>query len=58
MEHAQEMSEDVARSHIDLYVNEFTKDLGVDGYKAIRELLLRAADEGIVPKPDLRGISR
>ncbi|EZH65069.1 1,4-dihydroxy-6-naphthoate synthase [Bacillaceae bacterium JMAK1] len=58
MEHAQEMSEDVARSHINLYVNEFTKDLGDDGYKAIRELLLRAADEGIVPKPDLREISR
>lgn len=35
MAHAQEMSEDVARQHIDLYVNQFTRDLGVQGYEAI-----------------------
>ncbi|GAK10609.1 LOW QUALITY PROTEIN: menaquinone via futalosine step 4 [Geomicrobium sp. JCM 19039] len=49
MEHAQEMDEHVAASHIDLYVNEFTRDLGTEGYRAIHELLARAAEEGIVP---------
>ncbi|WP_127530682.1 1,4-dihydroxy-6-naphthoate synthase [Paenibacillus kobensis] len=48
--HAQEMSPDVAKQHIELYVNEFTRDLGEDGYAAIRALLGRAADEGLVPR--------
>ncbi|MDT0320310.1 1,4-dihydroxy-6-naphthoate synthase [Streptomyces millisiae] len=48
--HAQEMDPEVARAHIDLYVNEFTADLGEAGYAAIRELLTRAADEGLVPR--------
>jgi 1,4-dihydroxy-6-naphthoate synthase len=33
--HAQEMSTAVMRQHIDLYVNRFTYDLGVEGHKAI-----------------------
>ena len=37
--HAQEMSEDVMRKHIDLYVNNFTIDLGVEGKKAIDTLV-------------------
>lgn len=49
MEHAQEMDPGVADQHIGLYVNEFTADLGVDGYAAIRGLLTRAAAEGLVP---------
>ncbi|MEW4368280.1 1,4-dihydroxy-6-naphthoate synthase [Paenibacillus kandeliae] len=53
MEHAQEMDPDVADSHIDLYVNEFTRDLGEDGYNAIEALLGRAAREGLVPEFDL-----
>ena len=53
MEHAQEMSEDVAESHIDLYVNEFTRDLGEDGFAAVESLLTRAAAEEIVPAVDL-----
>lgn len=48
MEHAQEMSKEVARSHIDLYVNEFTRGLGEDGYAAVESLLGRAADEGLL----------
>lgn len=36
--HSQEMSEDVMRQHIDLYVNNFSLDLGVDGKKAIEKL--------------------
>ncbi|WNC15802.1 1,4-dihydroxy-6-naphthoate synthase [Brevibacillus brevis] len=51
--HAQEMAPEVTQAHIDLYVNEFTRDLGEDGYAAIEALLSRAADEGLVPKFDL-----
>lgn len=53
MEHAQEMSPNVAQSHIELYVNEYTANLGEEGYKAIEVLLGRAKDEGIVPHFDL-----
>ncbi|GAA4971383.1 1,4-dihydroxy-6-naphthoate synthase [Yinghuangia aomiensis] len=48
-EHAQEMSATVQERHIGLYVNEFTRDLGEAGYAAVRGLLTRAADEGLVP---------
>ncbi len=52
--HSQEMDESVAEQHIGLYVNEFTADLGEDGYAAVRGLLTRAAAEGLVPplRPD------
>ena len=36
--HAQEMSEQVMRQHIDLYVNDFTVDMGDTGKKAIEQL--------------------
>jgi 1,4-dihydroxy-6-naphthoate synthase len=53
MQHAQELSPDVAQQHIDLYVNEFTADLGEAGYGAITALLGRAMKEGLVPEFDL-----
>jgi len=53
MMHAQELSPDVAQAHIDLYVNEFTANLGEDGYAAITALLGRAAEEGLMPSFDL-----
>ncbi|WP_308199311.1 MqnA/MqnD/SBP family protein [Chitinophaga sedimenti] len=37
-EHAQEMDESVMRQHIDLYVNQFSIDLGVEGKKAVDRL--------------------
>jgi 1,4-dihydroxy-6-naphthoate synthase len=40
---SQELSDEVCRQHIDLYVNEFTRDLGDDGMAAIDALLARAA---------------
>lgn len=52
LEHAQEMSPEVAQAHIDLYVNEFTANLGEDGYAAVTALLGRAAMEGLVPEID------
>ncbi|OLO26529.1 1,4-dihydroxy-6-naphthoate synthase [Alkalihalophilus pseudofirmus] len=51
--HAQEMSIDVAQAHINLYVNEFTRNLGEEGYEAVFTLLSRAAKEGLVPSFDL-----
>jgi 1,4-dihydroxy-6-naphthoate synthase len=48
-EHSQEMDPEVCRQHIDLYVNDFTRDLGEPGYAAVEALLTRAADEGLVP---------
>jgi 1,4-dihydroxy-6-naphthoate synthase len=47
-EHAQEMSEDVVRRHIDLYVNEFSIDLGREGRHAIAVLFERAVATGLV----------
>ena len=47
--HAAEMSPDVQRRHIDLYVNEFTRDLGEEGYAAVEALLGRAASAGLTP---------
>jgi 1,4-dihydroxy-6-naphthoate synthase len=37
--HAQEMSETVMRQHIDLYVNDFSKDMGDTGKNAIETLV-------------------
>jgi 1,4-dihydroxy-6-naphthoate synthase len=39
MDHAQEMDPEVAKQHIGLYVNEFTRDLGPDGLAAVEALL-------------------
>ncbi|MET9498175.1 1,4-dihydroxy-6-naphthoate synthase [Streptomyces sp. NPDC006552] len=53
LHHAQEMEPDVADQHIDLYVNEFTADLGENGLHAVRALLDRSADLGLLPRvPD------
>ncbi|MFC1415340.1 1,4-dihydroxy-6-naphthoate synthase [Streptacidiphilus cavernicola] len=47
--HAQEMDPAVADQHIALYVNEFSADLGEDGYAAVHGLLDRAAAAGLLP---------
>ncbi|WP_326551177.1 1,4-dihydroxy-6-naphthoate synthase [Micromonospora sp. NBC_01813] len=47
--HAQEMEPDVVDRHIELYVNEFTEDLGVEGHAAVTALLQRAAAHGLTP---------
>ncbi|WP_202078264.1 1,4-dihydroxy-6-naphthoate synthase [Caldalkalibacillus salinus] len=56
LEHAQEMSPEVAQSHIDLYVNGFSRDLGEEGYHAVHALLTRAAQENIVPPIDVEAL--
>jgi 1,4-dihydroxy-6-naphthoate synthase len=48
-EHAFEMSDDVMRAHIGLYVNEYSVDLGDDGRAAIEQLFERAAARALIP---------
>ena len=48
-EHAFEMSDDVMRAHIALYVNEYSQDLGRDGAAAIEDLFARAANARLIP---------
>jgi 1,4-dihydroxy-6-naphthoate synthase len=48
-EHAQEMSEEVMYKHIDLYVNDYSVDLGVDGRRAVHLLFERAEAAGTIP---------
>ena len=47
-EHAQEMEESVMRQHIELYVNEYTTDLGPIGTKAINTLYEKALQTGVI----------
>jgi 1,4-dihydroxy-6-naphthoate synthase len=47
--YAQELSEAVIRQHIDLYVNEFSTDIGEEGATAIDRLFLRARSKNIIP---------
>jgi 1,4-dihydroxy-6-naphthoate synthase len=49
-EHAQEMSEDVMYRHIDLYVNEYSIDLGTEGKRAVAMLFDRAKAAGLIPE--------
>jgi 1,4-dihydroxy-6-naphthoate synthase len=54
-EHADEMSPDVQAQHIALYVNDFTRELGEEGYAAAAALLDRAYKAGLTPSsPELR----
>ena len=47
-QHAFEMSDDVMRRHIDLYVNRYSDDVGDDGIAAVTELFARARGAGIL----------
>ncbi|PLX41250.1 MAG: 1,4-dihydroxy-6-naphthoate synthase [Deltaproteobacteria bacterium] len=51
-EHSQELSEEVVKSHIGLYVNEFSRELGEEGEAAVRELLRRQRDLDLIPPFD------
>jgi 1,4-dihydroxy-6-naphthoate synthase len=48
--HAQEMREDVMYRHIDLYVNEYSVDLGAAGRRAVELLFDKAAATRIIPR--------
>ncbi len=45
--YAQELSDDVIKKHIDLYVNDFTLDIGDEGARAIDTLYKKARERGI-----------
>ncbi len=48
-QHAQAMDEEVMRQHIDLYVNDYTLDLGVEGRKAVRHFIADGRAKGVIP---------
>jgi 1,4-dihydroxy-6-naphthoate synthase len=48
--HSQEMDEAVMYKHIDLYVNQYSIDLGVEGRKAIDILFNMATSKGLIPQ--------
>ncbi|WP_432708796.1 menaquinone biosynthesis family protein [Pedobacter sp.] len=48
-EHAQAMDEAVMYKHIELYVNQYTIDLGLEGRKAIDKLFSIAESKEIIP---------
>ncbi|HET6762461.1 MAG TPA: 1,4-dihydroxy-6-naphthoate synthase [Longimicrobiaceae bacterium] len=50
--HAQEMDDAVTQQHIDLYVNDFSVDLGKDGEAAVAELFRRGRAAGAIPEGD------
>lgn len=48
--HAQELSDEVCRQHIALYVNEFSRDMGAEGAAALAELRARGQAAGLLPR--------
>lgn len=46
--HAQEMDEKVMQQHIDLYVNQYSLDLGEEGRKAVKHLFQMAVEKGLI----------
>lgn len=49
-EHAQTMSEEVMKKHIDLYVNNYSIDLGQEGKRAVKLLFNKAQELGLIEK--------
>ncbi len=49
-QHSQEMDEQVMKNHIDLYVNDFSIDLGDEGLAAVNKLLAEAESHGLFPR--------
>jgi 1,4-dihydroxy-6-naphthoate synthase len=48
-EHADELSEEVCRQHIELYVTDYSLDLGDEGRNAVDEMLARGRSIGLLP---------
>ncbi len=48
--HAQEMSEEVMYKHIDLYVNNYSVDLGMQGRAAVTKMFEKADQLGLIKK--------
>lgn len=51
--HAQELDDEVIDQHIGLYVNDFSRDLGDEGMRAVQTLLRRAEERQLIPPCEL-----
>jgi len=47
-QHSQELEDEVIEQHIKLYVNDYSIDIGDDGLSAVRELMRRAEERGMI----------
>jgi len=50
--HAQELDEAVIRQHIELYVNDFSKDIGSNGEAAVMAFFEKARQSGLMKKSE------
>ena len=48
--HSQELEAEVVQSHICLYVNEYSRNLGEEGFAAIERFLARGREAGVLPQ--------
>ncbi len=51
--HAQELDTEVVRSHIDLYVNDYSIDMGDEGREAVAHFIQRGRGAGALPESDI-----
>ncbi len=51
LQYARDMNKDLADRFVGMYVNEWTVDYGETGRHAVRELLRRGHDAGLIPDP-------
>lgn len=51
-QHSQEMDEQVMKNHINLYVNDFSLELGNEGLAAVNRLLAEAEERGVFPRSE------
>lgn len=49
-QHAQELDDAVIEQHIGLYVNEYSRDLGADGMRAVSEFFRLAEEKGLIER--------
>ncbi|MDO9289001.1 MAG: 1,4-dihydroxy-6-naphthoate synthase [Thermodesulfovibrionales bacterium] len=52
-EHSQELEDSVIEQHINLYVNDYSIDIGEDGIKAVQALFDMADERGIIKKSSM-----
>lgn len=50
--HSQELDDSVTDKHIELYVNNYSVDIGEDGINAVKELFRIAEENGIIARTD------
>lgn len=48
--HSQELSDEVINQHVNLYVNDFSVDVGMEGINAVNTFFSRAEASGIIPE--------